>query len=64
MPGPGLQVEISDSIELCIVELTRVDCISKSSSVSTFVLLFVLGCKIISYRNINITCHKYNSFKP
>ena len=26
MPGPGLQVEISDSIELCIVELTRVDC--------------------------------------
>ena len=26
-PGPGHQVEISDSIELCIVELTRVDCI-------------------------------------
>ena len=26
--GPGRQVEISDSIELCIVELTRVDCIS------------------------------------
>ena len=25
--GPGHQVEISDSIELCIVELTRVDCI-------------------------------------
>ena len=24
--GPGRQVEISDSIELCIVELTRVDC--------------------------------------
>ena len=27
MPGPGHQGEISDSIELCIVELTRVDCI-------------------------------------
>ena len=27
MPGPGHQVEISDSIELCIVELSRVDCI-------------------------------------
>ena len=26
--GPDHQVEISDSIELCIVELTRVDCIS------------------------------------
>ena len=24
--GPGHRVEISDSIELCIVELTRVDC--------------------------------------
>ena len=27
IPGPGRQVEISDSIELCIVESTRVDCI-------------------------------------
>ena len=27
MRGPGHRVEISDSIELCIVELTRVDCI-------------------------------------
>ena len=26
IPGPGRLVEISDSIELCIVELTRVDC--------------------------------------
>ena len=29
-PGPGRQVEISDSIELCIVELTRVDCTVQS----------------------------------
>ena len=26
IPGLGRQFEISDSIELCIVELTRVDC--------------------------------------
>ena len=26
IPGPGCQVEISDSIELCIVELMRVNC--------------------------------------
>ena len=27
IPGPGHRVEIGDSIELCIVESTRVDCI-------------------------------------
>ena len=32
IPGPGRRVEISDSIELCIVELTRVDCILNLNS--------------------------------
>ena len=31
MPGPGHRVEISDSSELCIVELTRVDFIYKKA---------------------------------
>ena len=26
--GPGGRIEVSDSIELCIVEFTKVDCIS------------------------------------
>ena len=26
--GPALRVDVSDSVELCIVEITRVTCIS------------------------------------
>ena len=36
IPGPGCRVKISDSIELCIVELTRVDCSLKSLITSHF----------------------------
>ena len=48
MWGPGHQVEISDSIELCIVELTRVDCNAKPEP-NTNSLITVLRTSFLKY---------------
>ena len=57
MTGPGGQVEISDSIELCIVELMRVDCILKIFVLKDKVL-DILYCSKIHF-TARLTCrHK------
>ena len=45
-PGPGCQVEISDSIELCIVELTRVDCIY----IYIYIYIYICVCVCVCFR--------------
>ena len=58
VPGPGRQVEISDSIELCIVELTRVDCTYMLRIRSyAFFLLQSTRQALLLKRKIMITMH-------